>query len=122
MSMQLTIVSVPVSDQEKAKAFYREVLGFKVVREAEMSPRHRWVQMKPPSGSAGIALVTWLEAMKPGGVQGLVLETMDIEHIHEKLKEAGLAISDVQTAQWGRFATFADPDGNGWILAMPSLA
>ncbi len=119
--MQLSVVSVPVSDQERAKAFYRDVLGFRIVREQSMGSKYRWVQLRPPSGAAGITLVTWFETMPPGCVQGLVLETMDIEHVHEKLREHGLAITDVQQADWGRFATFSDPDGNGWVLAMPAL-
>ena len=114
--MQLSIVSIPVADQERAKAFYREVLGFQVVREAEISPTQRWVQMKPPSGPAGITLVTWFPAMQPGSVQGLVLDTGDIDRAHEKLKAQGLDITPVQQASWGQFATFKDLDGNGWSL------
>lgn len=120
--MQLSIVSVPVTDQERAKAFYRDVLSFKVVREEPMGANHKWIQLKPPSGSACIALVTWFDAMAPGSVQGLVLETMDIERVHEKLRGAGLSITDIQIANWGRFATFFDLDGNGWVLAMPGPA
>lgn len=120
--MQLSIVSVPVSDQERAKAFYRDVLGFKVVRDQPMGSKHQWIQMRPPSGSAGITLVTWFDSMPPGSVQGLILETMDIEHVHDKLRGQGLAITDIQVADWGRFATFDDLDGNGWVLVMPSLS
>ena len=117
--MHLSLVSVPVSDQERAKAFYRDVLGFQVVREttAEASPAHSWVQLKPPSGLTGIALVSWLEAMPPGSLQGVVLDTSDIDRAHERLKAHGLDISPVQEAGWGRYATFKDPDGNGWVLA-----
>ena len=114
--MCLSIVSVPVSDQERAKAFYAQVLGFQVIREAEIAPGRRWVQMKPPSGLAGITLVTWFDAMPPGSLQGLVLDTSDIDRAHEKLKAAGLDIGPVQEASWGRSATFRDPDGNGWLL------
>lgn len=114
--MQLSIVSVPVSDQEKAKAFYRDVLGFLVVREADMGGGQRWIHMKPPSGPTGISLVTWFPAMQPGSSQGLVLDTGDIDRAHQKLKDHGLAISPVQEAAWGRFATFSDLDGNGWVL------
>ncbi|MEQ1615110.1 MAG: VOC family protein [Hyphomicrobiaceae bacterium] len=116
--MQLSIVSVPVADQERAKAFYRDVLGFQIVREAtaEANPAQRWVQMKPPSGLAGISLVTWFDAMPPGSLQGLVLDTIDIDRAHAKLAANGLDISPVQEAGWGRFATFRDPDGNGWVL------
>jgi len=115
--MQLSIVSVPVSDQEQAKTFYRDVLGFEVHRDDPMGPETRWVQLMPPSGPAGITLVTWFETMPPGSAQGLVLETGDIERAHRRLRERGLAITDIQTADWGRFATFFDPDGNGWVLA-----
>ena len=112
--MQLSIVSIPVKDQELAKAFYRDKLGFQVVREAETTPGRRWIQMKPPSGPAAITLVTWFEAMPPGSVQGLVLDTSDIEFAHEKLRGRGLVIGAIQDATWGRHATFSDPDGNGW--------
>lgn len=116
--MQLSIVSVPVSDQERAKIFYRDTLGFHVVREADMegNPGRRWIQMKPPSGLSGISLVSWFDAMPPGSLQGLVLDTSDIDRAREKLHANGLDITPVQEAAWGRFATFRDPDGNGWIL------
>ena len=99
--MSLSIVSVPVSDQERSKAFYRDILGFQLIREAEITAERRWVQMKPPSGLAGITLVTWFEAMPPGSLQGLVLDTGDIDRAHEKLKAAGLDIGPVQEASWG---------------------
>lgn len=116
--MHLSIVSIPVSDQERAKAFYRDVLGFTVVREApaETVQAQRWVHMKPPSGLTGITLVTWHAAMPPGCLQGLTLDTSDIDRAHEKLSANGLAISPVQEAGWGRYASFRDPDGNGWML------
>ena len=113
--MQLSLVSVPVSDQERSKAFYRDVLGFQLVRE-DVQPGRHWVQLKPPSGLTGITLVTWFEAMRPGSVHGLTLDTSDIERAHDKLAAAGLDITPIQEAPWGRFATFADPDGNGWLL------
>ncbi len=113
--MHLSLVSIPVTDQERSKVFYRDVVGFQVTREDD-TPGRRWVQMKPPSGLTGITLVTWFDAMKPGTLQGLTLDTSDIDRAHEKLKAAGLAISPVQEAPWGRFASFSDPDGNGWLL------
>lgn len=114
--MQLAVVSVPVSDPERSKTFYRDVVGFQVQRDEPMGPTARWIQMKPPSGPAGITLVTWFDTMPPGSAQGLVLETADIERAHGKLRANGLAITDIQDAAWGRFATFFDPDGNGWVL------
>ena len=119
--MQLSIVSIPVSDQARAKDFYRDTLGFQVVTEADIGPGRRWVQMKPPSGPTGITLVTWFEAMPPGSVQGLVLDTGDIDLAHQKLSARGLAIEAIVTADWGRYATFRDPDGNGWVLVTTQL-
>lgn len=114
--MHLSIVSVPVSDQERSKAFYRDVLGFSVVREAEVTPGRRWIHMKPPSGLVGISLVDWHERMPPGCLQGLVLDTGDIDRAWEKLKANGLDIAAIEEASWGRSAAFRDPDGNGWTL------
>ncbi len=120
--MQLAVVSVPVSAPERAKAFYRDVVGLLVQRDEPMGPNARWIQLKPPSGPAAVSLVTWFESMPPGSAQGLVLETGDIDRAHEKLRGNGLAITDIQSASWGRFATFFDPDGNGWVLSTPFRA
>jgi catechol 2,3-dioxygenase-like lactoylglutathione lyase family enzyme len=114
--MQLSIVSVPVSDQERSKTFYRDVLGFSVFNDTAMNETQRWVMMKPPSGPAAISLVTWFDAMPAGSLRGLVLDTGDIERAHQKLSSQGLQISAIETASWGRYATFSDPDGNGWAL------
>ena len=121
-AMRLSIVSVPVKDQQKAKAFYRDVLGFKVVAENPMGDDQIWIQMKPPKGRAGITLVTWFDKMPAGHQQGLVLETADITATHAELKSRGLKIKPVTDASWGRFTTFNDPDGNGWVLTEPAKA
>ncbi|MGI9405018.1 MAG: VOC family protein, partial [Hyphomicrobiaceae bacterium] len=114
--MKLSIVSVPVSDQQAAKAFYRDVLGFSVHAENDMGNGMTWLNMMPPEGDAGITLVTWLDNMPAGSQQGLVLETSDIVGTHGTLRERGLDIGEIQEAFWGRFTTFSDPDGNGWVL------
>ncbi len=114
--IQLSVVSIPVSDQERAKAFYRDVLGFDLIREVEFGNDRRWVQLKPPSGPVTISLVTWFEAMPPGCVQGLVLDTGDIELMHQRLSARGLIIGAIEHQDWGSYAGFADPDGNGWLL------
>jgi catechol 2,3-dioxygenase-like lactoylglutathione lyase family enzyme len=119
--MQISIVSIPVSDQERSKAFYRDTLGFQIVAEAEFGPGRRWVQMKPPSGPTGVTLVTWFDAMPPGSVQGLVLDTGDIAFAHQKLLDRGLAIGAIVTESWGKYANFRDPDGNGWVLVTTQL-
>ncbi|MFY9511617.1 MAG: VOC family protein [Rubrivivax sp.] len=116
------IVSVPVSDQQRAKSFYRDVLGFTLVREEPMGPGMSWIQLAPPGQAVTIALVTWFEQMKPGGLQGVMVNTEDIDAEHQLLRSRGLAIGGIQQEPWGRYAMFSDPDGNGWILRQPPAA
>jgi catechol 2,3-dioxygenase-like lactoylglutathione lyase family enzyme len=110
------ILSVPVADQERAKLFYRDVLGFELLREMPMGPNQKWIQLAPKACSTTIALVTWFDAMRPGGLQGVMLNVTDIDADHAELTSRGLDLSAIRQEPWGRFATFSDPDGNGWIL------
>lgn len=118
--MQLAVVSVPVSDQDRAKAFYEGVLGFRVIRDYVSAPGRRWIRLAPPAGNTAIALVTWYPGMQPGCLKGLSLNTIDIEQVREKLVAKGLAITPIETAPWGRSAGFSDPDGNEWLLSQPN--
>jgi catechol 2,3-dioxygenase-like lactoylglutathione lyase family enzyme len=110
------IVSVPVSDQEKSKAFYRDVLGFALLRDEPMGPTGKWIQLAPPGCATTIALVTWFDAMQPGALQGVMLNSTDIESDYRALGSRGLQLSKIESQPWGRYAQFKDPDGNGWIL------
>ncbi len=110
------IVSVPVTDPQHAKRFYQEVLGFELVRESPMGPEQTWIQLCPPGCATTIALVTWFDTMRPGGLQGVMLNVTDIDAEHAALTGRGLVLSKIAAAPWGRYATFKDPDGNGWIL------
>jgi predicted enzyme related to lactoylglutathione lyase len=116
------ILSVPVSDQQRAKNFYRDVLGFALIREEPMGLGMSWIQLAPQGQSVTIALVTWFESMKPGGLQGVMVNTEDIDAEHALLKSRGLEIGDIKQEPWGRYAMFNDPDGNGWILRQPPVA
>lgn len=113
---RISIVSIPVSDQDRAKNFYSEILGFQLLRDDPMGPEQRWVQLAPQRGTATITLVSWFEQMPPGSLQGMVLESSDVKAEHKRLKGKGLEISDLTEAPWGTYATFSDPDGNGWVL------
>jgi catechol 2,3-dioxygenase-like lactoylglutathione lyase family enzyme len=117
---RIAIVSVPVADQEAAKAFYRDKLGFEVVSDNPMGPDQRWIELAPEGSQTSITLVTWFEQMPPGTVQGLVLETDDIETTRASLLARGVEVSPIDETYWGKFATFADPDGNGWALTQIS--
>ncbi|WP_284620822.1 VOC family protein [Aquabacterium humicola] len=113
------IISVPVSDQQRAKLFYRDVLGFSLIREEPMGPGMSWIQLAPQGQNVTIALVTWFDTMKPGGLQGVMVNTEDIDSEHVALKSRGLDIGEIKQEPWGRYAMFTDPDGNGWILRQP---
>lgn len=114
----LELISVPVSDQDRAKAFYTDVLGFELRADQQLGEEMRWVQLAPPSGSTSITLVTWFPTMPPGSLKGMVLATEDIHATYGELAARGLRWNGaIEEAFWGTFATFDDPDGNGWVVA-----
>lgn len=113
---RVAIVSIPVADQDRAKAFYTETLGFTLVADQPMGDGARWVQVAPGFGGVSLTLVTWFEQMPPGSLRGMVLQTKDIEAAHAELRKRGVAIDEIETAPWGRYATFEDVDGNGFVL------
>jgi catechol 2,3-dioxygenase-like lactoylglutathione lyase family enzyme len=111
------LFSLPVSDQDRARDFYVDVLGFDLVRESPMGPEQRWVQVAPPGAATSITLVTWFPTMPAGAVKGTVLETDDLDGDVAGLVAKGVTIEGgIQQEPWGRFATFDDPDGNGIVL------
>lgn len=113
----IDVVSLPVSDQERARDFYVDTLGFELVRQNKMGPVQQWIQVAPKGGQASITLVTWFDTMPAGSLQGLVLHTDDVDAEVSALAGKGVAIPDgVQDAPWGRYAVFADPDGNRLVL------
>jgi catechol 2,3-dioxygenase-like lactoylglutathione lyase family enzyme len=117
---QVQLFSLPVRDQERARDFYVDILGFEVLREAAMGPDQRWVQLAPKGGQTSITLVTWFPSMPPGSVKGTVLETDDLDGDVAALTAKGVPIDGIQEQPWGRFVTFDDPDGNGIVLQATS--
>ena len=116
MDWRLELVQVPVSDVDRAKAFYVEKAGFNADHDHRVSDEIRFVQLTPPGSPASIALGTGTSGMAPGSVQGLQLVVEDIEAAHAELAERGVEVSDVQDFPWGSFVFFSDPDGNGWSV------
>ena len=111
------LFSVPVSDPDRARAFYVDTLGFTLVSDTMMGEDQRWIQVVPPGAQTSITLVTWFETMPSGSLRGLVLETDDLEGDMQRLHAADVAFdSGVERAPWGQYAQFSDPDGNGLIL------
>jgi catechol 2,3-dioxygenase-like lactoylglutathione lyase family enzyme len=111
------VLSLPVSDQDRARDFYVGVLGFELLQDIEMQPGMRWVQVAPRGGATTLTLVTWFDSMPAGSNRGLVLETDDLDADVERLRGLGQDFPDgIQQQPWGRFVTLADPDGNGLVL------
>ncbi len=119
MDFRLELVQVPVSDVERARAFYTEKLGFSLDVDAEVGGEVRFVQLTPPGSPTSIAIGTGMTTMKPGSVEGLQLVVTDIEAARGELAGRGVEVSDVQHYDWGSFVFFSDPDGNGWAVQQP---
>lgn len=122
---RIEIVSVPVSDQERALGFYRDALDFQVINDStfqsgDQAPEggeQRWLQLATsPDAETSITLVTWFPNMPAGSLQGAIVEVDDIEAARSTLIERGVAVEEIFPTPWGRFAGFSDPDGNGWSL------
>jgi catechol 2,3-dioxygenase-like lactoylglutathione lyase family enzyme len=113
---KLELVAVPVSDPDRAKAFYTEQLGFNADHDHRVSEDLRFIQLTPPGSACSIAIGTGLMETEPGSVQGLQLVVSDIEAAHAELSGRGVEVSEVQDFPWGRFVFFKDPDGNGWAV------
>jgi catechol 2,3-dioxygenase-like lactoylglutathione lyase family enzyme len=115
----LQVVSIPVSDQDRARDFYAGVLGFTVEMDSDFgNGSMRWVMLRPPGSATAITLVTWFDTMQAGSLRGSVLGCDDLEQTLAELSGRGAVFAEdaIQEAPWGRWKTFADPDGNSWVL------
>jgi predicted enzyme related to lactoylglutathione lyase len=113
---KLELVAIPVSDVDRAKAFYAEKAGFNADVDHRVSDELRFVQLTPPGSACSIALGTGIVDTPPGSVQGLQLVVTDINAARAELAERGVEVSEVQEFDWGSFVFFSDPDGNGWAV------
>jgi predicted enzyme related to lactoylglutathione lyase len=116
MDWKLELIAIPVSDVDRAKAFYNEKVGFNADHDHMVRDEIRFVQLTPPGSACSIALGTGIINTPPGSVQGLQLIVSDIEAARTKLVERGVEVSEVQEFDWGSFVFFSDPDGNGWSV------
>jgi predicted enzyme related to lactoylglutathione lyase len=117
MDFKLELVAVPVSDVDRAKAFYTEKAGFNADHDHRVSDRIRFVQLTPPGSACSIAIGSGLgDDMEPGTVRGLQVVVSDIEAARAELAGRGVEVSEVNDFPWGRFVFFSDPDGNGWAV------
>ena len=119
--MRLELIQVPVSDIDRAKAFYVEQVGFNADHDHQVSEELRFVQLTPPGSACSVALTSGTHQMRPGSVDGLQMVIDDAETSRRELAARGVEVSDVQVLPWGNFVFFKDPDGNGWALqAIPA--
>ena len=139
MEWRLEVVFVPVSDVDRAKAFYRDQVGFNEDFDSQFGDNVRMVQLTPPGSGCSIALMTGLapgpglENMEPGSLNGLQIVVSDLNAAREKLIENDVEVSEVmevvheegksvyravtgEPSGWNAYAFFNDPDGNGLIM------
>src|SRR6185436_17277530 len=116
MDMKLELVAVPVTDIDRAKAFYAEKAGFNADQDHTVSEELRFVQLTPPGSACSIALGKGLTSAEPGSIEGLQLVVADIEAARKELLGRGVEVGEVQDFPWGRFIYFSDPDGNRWSV------
>jgi catechol 2,3-dioxygenase-like lactoylglutathione lyase family enzyme len=116
MDWKLELVAIPVSDVDRAKAFYTDQVGFHADHDHTVSDELRFVQLTPPGSACSIAFGTGIVETPPGAVQGLQLVVSDVNAARAELVERGVEVSEVQEFAWGSFVFFSDPDGNGWSV------
>lgn len=116
MDFKLELIGVPVTDVDRAKAFYVDQAGFTADHDHTVSDEIRFVQCTPPGSACSIAFGKGVSPMEPGTLQGLQVVVSDIEAARAELAGRGVEVSDVQDFPWGRFVFFSDPDGNGWAV------
>jgi catechol 2,3-dioxygenase-like lactoylglutathione lyase family enzyme len=116
MDWKLELVAVPVSDVDRAKAFYVDQVGFNADHDHRVSDELRFVQLTPPGSACSIAIGNGVTDAAPGSVRGMQIVVADVAAAREELAGRGVEVSDVQTFPWGSFVFFADPDGNAWAL------
>jgi catechol 2,3-dioxygenase-like lactoylglutathione lyase family enzyme len=114
--LRLELVIVPVSDVDRAKAFYVDQAGFHADHDQRVNEQLRFVQLTPPGSACSIAIGEGITDAEPGSVKGLQLVTGDIEAERAGFLARGLDPGEVQDLPWGRFLYFTDPDGNAWSV------
>jgi predicted enzyme related to lactoylglutathione lyase len=116
MDWKLELVAIPVSDVDRAKAFYVDQAGFNADHDHRVSDEIRFVQLTPPGSACSIAIGQGITDAAPGSVQGMQVVVADADAARAQLLQGGVDASDVQEFPWGRFVFFSDPDGNRWSV------
>ena len=116
MDWKIELVAIPVTDVDRAKAFYVEQVGFNADHDHQVNPQLRFVQLTPPGSACSIVLGTGVTEMTPGSQKGLQVVVADVAEARKGLLDRGVEASEVDVQPWGNFVYFRDPDGNSWSL------
>ena len=116
MDWKLELVAVPVSDVDRAKAFYVDQVGFNLDHDHTVNDALRFIQLTPRGSACSITIGTGITDATPGSVVGLQIVVSDVAAARAQLEGRGVAVTEVQEFPWGKFVFFKDPDGNGWAL------
>jgi predicted enzyme related to lactoylglutathione lyase len=115
MDLKLELIAVPVTDVDRAKAFYEKV-GFNPDHDHTVSENLRFVQLTPPGSACSICIGKGLTDLNPGSIDMIVLVVADADAVRDELRSRGIDASEVDEQPWGRFVHITDPDGNKWSL------
>jgi catechol 2,3-dioxygenase-like lactoylglutathione lyase family enzyme len=116
MDMKIELVAIPVTDVDRAKAFYVDQVGFNADHDYQVNEALRFVQLTPPGSACSIVIGEGITEMPPGSQRGVQMVVADAAAAREQLLSRGVAASEVDVQPWGSFVTFSDPDGNHWAL------
>jgi catechol 2,3-dioxygenase-like lactoylglutathione lyase family enzyme len=116
MEMRIELVSIPVTDVDRAKSFYVDRVGFHADHDHVVNPQLRFVQLTPPGSACSIVLGVGITEMPPGSQKGVQMVVPDAAAARKELLGRGVEATEVDEQPWGRFVYFADPDGNTWAL------
>ena len=116
MDMKIELVAIPVTDVDRAKAFYVDQVGFNADHDYQVNETLRFVQLTPPGSACSIVIGQGITEMTPGSQRGVQMVVADAAAAREQLLSRGVAASEVDVQPWGSFVTFSDPDGNHWAL------
>ena len=116
MNWKIELVAIPVTDVDRAKAFYVDQVGFHADHDHQVTDDLRFVQLTPPGSACSIVLGTGITEMPPGSQKGVQMVVEDAAAARQELISRGVQASEVDVQPWGSFVTFGDPDGNTWAL------
>jgi catechol 2,3-dioxygenase-like lactoylglutathione lyase family enzyme len=116
MDWKIELAPIPVTDVDRAKAFYVDQVGFHADHDQRVNENLRFVQLTPPGSACSIVLGEGVVEMEPGTQRGLLMVVGSADEAREHLLAHGVEASEIDEQEWGRFVYFSDPDGNTWSV------